>query len=62
MEKYSRVVVAMDSMKGCLDSYQASLAIKQGLQEAIPGIEVTLRPVSDGGEGMTAMIAYGRSD
>ena len=62
MERYSKVVVAMDSMKGCLDSYQASLAIKQGLQEAFPGIEVMLRPVSDGGEGMTAMIAYGRSD
>lgn len=57
-----KILVAMDSMKGCLDSYKASLWVAVGLQEAYPGSDVVLTPVSDGGEGMTEMIACGRKD
>lgn len=57
-----KVLVAMDSMKGCLDSYHASLWVAVGLMDEWPEAEVTYTPVSDGGEGMTDMVAAGRKD
>lgn len=55
-----KIVVAMDSMKGCLDSYHASLWMAVGLQEARPEAKVVFAPVSDGGEGMSQMVATGQ--
>ncbi len=52
------ILVAMDSMKGCLDSYHASLWVAAGVQDAFPDAEVRFRPVSDGGEGMSDMVSY----
>lgn len=57
-----KIVVAMDSMKGCLDSYHASLWVATGLHEEYPDSEIFFTPVSDGGEGMMAMVAFGRND
>lgn len=51
------VLVAMDSMKGCLSSYYASLYVSGGLEEACPDINAGFLPVSDGGEGMVEMVA-----
>lgn len=51
-----RVVVALDSLKGCLDSYHASLWAAVGVHEVWPDAEIIHRQVSDGGEGMVEMI------
>ncbi|MDE7345907.1 MAG: glycerate kinase [Muribaculaceae bacterium] len=53
------VLVAMDSMKGCLSSYYASLYVAGGLEETHPDIKAVFLPVSDGGEGMVEMVANG---
>lgn len=51
------VLVAMDSMKGCLSSYFASLYVAGGLEENCPDTKAWFIPVSDGGEGMVEMVA-----
>lgn len=53
-----KVVVAIDSMKGCLGSWEASEACARGVRERIPGMEVVAVPVADGGEGTAAAIAF----
>lgn len=55
-----KVVVAIDSMKGCLGSWEASEACARGVRERIPGVEVVAVPVADGGEGTAAAIAFSR--
>lgn len=46
-----RVIVAMDSFKGCLSSERANEAAAAGVREAWPQAEVRQVAVSDGGEG-----------
>ena len=54
------VLVAPDSFKGSLDAASAAAAIAGGLRRggaaAGVGVDVVLRPVSDGGEGTVAML------
>lgn len=45
------VIVAPDKFKGSLTAPEASLAMAVGVRAAVPGAEVRLLPVSDGGEG-----------
>lgn len=47
-----KVVLAIDSLKGCLSSAEAEAAAAQGIAEALPGAIVLTMPASDGGEGM----------
>ena len=51
MSYRSKVIVAIDSYKGCLTSREANLAATAGIEEKMPGAEVVQIPVSDGGEG-----------
>lgn len=46
-----KVVVAMDSFKGSLRAPIACEAVRRGILEALPGAEVALKPMADGGEG-----------
>lgn len=46
-----RVVVAMDSFKGCLTSMEAGAAVRRGIMAAQPQAYVTVCPLADGGEG-----------
>ena len=46
-----KVVVAIDSLKGCLTSQEANRAAVAGVRQEMPGAEVVEIPVSDGGEG-----------
>ncbi|MDD6473012.1 MAG: glycerate kinase [Bacteroidales bacterium] len=46
------IVVAMDSLKGCLSAEEATRAITQAITVANENIHVTTIPLSDGGEGM----------
>ena len=46
-----RVVVAIDSFKGCVTSKDANQAAAEGAKKAWPDAEIVQVPVSDGGEG-----------
>ena len=46
-----KVVVAIDSFKGCLTSKEANLAAAEGVRSVWTDAEVVQVPVSDGGEG-----------
>lgn len=52
-----KIVVAIDSMKGCLTSKAASDACAQGLRISHPDASVAAIPVADGGEGTSEAIA-----
>ena len=46
-----KVIIAIDSFKGCLTSKQANEAAAEGIRRVCPDAEVVEIPVSDGGEG-----------
>ena len=46
-----KVVIAIDSFKGCLTSQEANKAAAEGIRKAYPNAEIIKVPVSDGGEG-----------
>ena len=46
-----KVVVAIDSFKGCLTSKEANQAAAEGIRDVFPDAEIVQVPVSDGGEG-----------
>ncbi len=54
-----KVVVAMDSFKGCLTSMKAGNAVKEGILRAIPQAEVVVKTLADGGEGTTDALLEG---
>jgi len=47
-----KVVLIIDSFKGCLTSREAEEAAKQGIQQIFPECEICCLPISDGGEGL----------
>ena len=49
-----KIVVALDSFKGCLTSQEANQAAAVGIKGVCPEAEIVQVPVSDGGEGFTA--------
>ena len=46
-----KIIVAIDSFKGCLTSKEANQAATEGIRSRHPDAEVVQVPVSDGGEG-----------
>jgi glycerate kinase len=47
-----KIVIAIDSFKGSLSSYEAAQAVQIGIKEAVGELaECTIIPVADGGEG-----------
>lgn len=52
-----KIIVAPDSMKGCLSAPEVAAAIAEGVRRAAPQAEVVQIPVADGGEGFTAALA-----
>ena len=46
-----KIVVAIDSFKGCLTSKEANQAAAEGIRSSQPDAEIVQVPVSDGGEG-----------
>ena len=47
----ARIIVAIDSFKGCLTSSEANRAAAEGIRTNMPDATVLQIPVSDGGEG-----------
>ncbi|MBQ7706620.1 MAG: glycerate kinase, partial [Lachnospiraceae bacterium] len=48
-----KILIAIDSFKGCLTSYEAGYAVKEAIKELNNDAEVEVFSVSDGGEGLT---------
>lgn len=48
-----RILVAMDKFKGSASATAAGEAVRRGLTRALPGAEVDVCPIADGGEGTT---------
>ena len=46
-----KIIVAIDSFKGCLTSKEANQAAAEGIRSVCPDAEIVEVPVSDGGEG-----------
>lgn len=47
-----KVIIAIDSFKGCLPSAEAGKAAAEGIRSAFPECEILSLPIADGGEGM----------
>ena len=47
-----KVVIAIDSFKGCLPSAEAGKAAAEGIRSVYPECEILCLPIADGGEGM----------
>ena len=56
-----KVVAAFDSFKGSLTSRQAGEAAAAGVRDAVPGAEVVVVGVADGGEGLVDALLAGGS-
>ncbi|WP_420110976.1 glycerate kinase [Pseudactinotalea sp.] len=55
-----RILVATDKFKGCLGAGEVARDLRTGLAQALPGAEIRLHPVSDGGDGFaTELVAHG---
>lgn len=52
----NKVVIAIDSLKGCLTSEEAGIAAVKGIKAVFPDCETLLFPVADGGEGMLDLL------
>lgn len=46
-----KIIIAIDSFKGCLSSVEANMAAAEGIGDVCPDAEIVQVPVSDGGEG-----------
>ncbi|MGN1383480.1 MAG: glycerate kinase [Eubacterium sp.] len=55
-----KIVIAIDSFKGCMTSSQAGDAAKAGILRVLPDADVIVRPMADGGEGTVDALAAGR--
>lgn len=52
-----RIVVAPDKFKGSLSAKKVAAAIGRGAAQAVPGAEIDLIPMADGGEGTVETLA-----
>lgn len=50
------VVIAIDSFKGSLNTFQAGKAIKEGITQVYKDAQVLISPIADGGEGTVEAI------
>ncbi|MDO9255646.1 MAG: glycerate kinase [Bacteroidales bacterium] len=46
-----KIILAIDSFKGCLTSFEVAEACKSGILRVFPTCNVVIIPISDGGEG-----------
>ena len=45
------VLIACDSFKGCMSSFEACASVKKGLERSSRTMNTQLFPMADGGEG-----------
>jgi glycerate kinase len=46
-----KIIIATDSFKGTLKSYEACQIIAESIAECLPGADLVIKPMADGGEG-----------
>ncbi len=51
-----KIVVAIDSFKGSLSTFEAGNAIKEAANELYKDVDVVISPIADGGEGTVEAI------
>ena len=51
MENMKKVVIAIDSFKGSLSTFQAGKAIAEGIKQVYKNAAIAISPIADGGEG-----------
>lgn len=56
-----KIVIAIDSFKGSLTSYEAGNSIADGIRNAMPDANITIRPLADGGEGTVDALTAGNN-
>ncbi len=56
-----KVVVAIDSFKGCMSSIEAGTAAGEGIKRVYPEAEIKIFSVADGGEGTVEALVEGMS-
>ena len=54
-----KVVIAIDSFKGSMDSIEAGVAAADGVKRVYPDAETVVYPLADGGEGTVQALAKG---
>ncbi len=54
-----KAVLAIDSFKGSLSSFEAGCAVREGIKNVFPEAEVIIRPIADGGEGTVDALYVG---
>ncbi len=54
-----KIVVAIDSFKGSLSTFQSGNALKEGILSVYPDADVIISPIADGGEGTVDAIVSG---
>lgn len=52
-----KILIASDSFKGCMSTWEANLQMERGVRRADPSIETEMYPISDGGEGLVDAFA-----
>ena len=54
-----KVVIAIDSFKGSLSSFEAGRAAAEGIKLVYPSADVVISPLADGGEGTARALTFG---
>ncbi len=52
----NKVVIAVDTFKGSLSTFQSAKAIEEANKQVYKGVQVHISPVADGGEGTVEAI------
>lgn len=53
-----KIIIAIDSFKGCLSSSEIAEAVEAGILSACPTVEVIKTPIADGGEGTVEALVH----
>ena len=51
-----KIILAIDSYKGCLSSIEAEQAASEGIHKVFPSCQTVCLPVADGGEGILSIL------
>ena len=53
-----KIVLAFDSFKGSVGSFEIAKAAEKAIQEELPDCQIIRFPIADGGEGTTEALPF----
>ena len=56
---FMKAVIAIDSFKGSLSSFEAGNSAAEGIRRVYPDAQIEVRPLADGGEGTVEALTLG---